>query len=373
MSRRFAFIANPRSPRAIGFAAACPEARLISWESVLAPDFDPETQLSGIETLRIDTPAGSLAVERRLLALGAGSCSDEARYPQLPLDDCLKLPDDPGGLRFQRQHYLGWCMALDMIDRATGLLKLRTMNSPPSIGILFDKLETHSKLSARDIPVPPTAGLCLGFDDLLSIMDRHGWNRVFLKPSHGSSASGVMAIARHPRGHWQADTSTCLTADHQILNSKRVLRITDLDEIRRTVDAVCLHRALVEKWFPKISINGRSIDLRILVIAGRAAHIAVRSSKSPITNLHLANTRGEPDQLSQLLGDEKWNACLRTAEAAAGVFPDCHYLGVDLMIGARHHQPAIAEINAFGDHLHHERWQGMNPWEAELALWPVRR
>jgi hypothetical protein len=39
------------------------------------------------------------------------------------------------------------------------------------------------------------------------------------------------------------------------------------------------------------------------------------------------------------------------------------------MIGTRGQKSAIAEVNAFGDLLHHERWRDQNPWELEVELW----
>lgn len=377
---RFALIANPDSPRASGFVAACrtqdfPEPVVLPWEEVLEPGYDFAGGLVGTSAVRIETPAGHPQVERLLLAIGARVLRFHGALVEAAESDCLVLPDDTGELRLQPQWYAGWRQTLFWISHECGEQALCLMNSALEIATLFDKHATRSVLAEAGIPIPPDAGICDGFDHLIARMDEKRWDRVFLKPCYGSSAAGVMAISRAKGGRWQAVTSAKVdtsTGSPRILNSKRPLRLNDPEEIRRTVDLVCSQQALVERWFPKASVGGRVFDLRILVIAGRAAHIAVRTSHSPVTNLHLRNRRGDVEQVIEHIGREAWQIAIETAEAAAACFPGCHYCGVDLMIGARSFRSAVAEVNAFGDHLHHELWQGMNPWEAELALWPGR-
>ena len=369
---RFALLAQPGSRRTAGFLAAChrhglPEPRVIPWEDALSRGFDPVAGFSGVDALRIETPADCPAAERALLARGHADCQAEGHHPALDPAACASLPADDGQLRHQRQWYLGFQTMLQDIDgwcRRTGV---RPMNAPGEIAVLFDKLATHDVLEAAEVPMPPSGGLCQGFDHLVAIMDR-GWDRVFLKPCHGSSASGVMAIARSPRGDWCAVT-TAEAHGNVIRNLKRPREIRQLDELRSTVDAVARQRALVERWFPKATLGGRAFDLRVVVVAGMAAHVVVRSSRGPITNLHLDNRRGDLEATRQAVGDPSWREALRLAEDAAHCFPGCHYVGVDVMIGTRGQKSAIAEINAFGDLLHHERWRDQDPWELEVELW----
>lgn len=371
---RFALIANPGSERALGFMAACasrglPEPVLLEWWELLSGSWDLQTCFAGVDALRIETPAGDPGVERLLLAQGAEAAGRETGYPSLRVEECFDLPDDDGELRYQRQWYLGLRRALETLGSICDHNGPPVMNHPAGIFRMFDKEVARNVLSAAGVSVVVTAGICRDFEDLVGKMERSFWDRVFLKPCHGSSASGVMAISRGPRGRWQAVTSAKLEGS-RIRNAKTPLRLTDLAEIRRTVDAVCRQRALVERWFPKMSIGGRACDFRILVIAGRARHVAVRTSSTPITNLHLRNRRGDLQEVIDKIGTAAWAEALATAEAAAACFPDCHYCGVDLMIGARGYRSIVGELNAFGDHLHRELWEDMNPWEAELALWP---
>ncbi len=372
---RFALLAHPGSRRALGFAAACRgaghgEPRVVSWQAVLGAGFDPAAAFAGCGVLRIETPADDPAAERRLLARGAAACRAEGTYPCLPEPECDELPDDDGRLRYQRQWYLGWRGVLEELGSACGRLRIGLMSSPGEIATLFDKQATRAVLLENGVPVPPAAGICAGFDDLVSKMADNGWRRVFLKPCHGSSAAGVMAIARGPRGDWQATSSAVLAAASGIRNLKKPQGVRDEARLRELVDAVCRERALLERWFPKATLGGRAFDLRVLVIRGEAAHVVVRTSRTPITNLHLANSRGDLEAVKTALGPLLWRRALDTAEAAAACFPGCHHAGVDLMVGAARRACAIAEVNAFGDLLHRDRWQGMDPWQAELARWP---
>lgn len=369
---RFALLAQPGRRRTAGFRAAChrhglPGPQVIPWAEALAPDFDPAASFSGADALRIETPADCPSAERVLLARGHAARQAESHHPALDPATCATLPDDDGQLRHQRQWYLGFRAALDDIDAWCRRAGVRPMNAPGEIAVLFDKLATHEVLESAGVPMPASGGLCHGFDHLVAIMDR-GWDRVFLKPCHGSSASGVMAIARSPRGDWRAVTTAALDGTI-IRNLKRPREIRQLDELRSTVDAVARQHALVERWFPKATLQGRAFDLRVVVVAGMAAHVVVRTSRGPITNLHLDNRRGDLGAASQAVGDPSWREALRLAESAAACFPGCHYVGVDVMIGARGRKAAIAEVNAFGDLLHHERWRGQDPWELEVALW----
>jgi hypothetical protein len=369
---RFALLGQPGSRRTAGFLAACqrqglPDPRVVPWEEALSPGFDPAARFSGVDALRIETPAECPAAERLLLTRGYAACKAEGQYPALDPAACAALPDDDGQLRHQRQWYLGFGEVLDDIARWCRKSGLRVMNAPDEIAVCFDKLATHDVLETAEVPMPASGGLCHGFDHLVAIMDR-GWDRVFLKPCHGSSAAGVMAIARNKRGDWRAVTTVQLDGN-AVRNLKRPREIRGLDELRSTVNSVAHQRALVEHWFPKATLGGRPFDLRVVVVAGMAAHVVVRTSRGPITNLHLDNRRGDLKATREAIGEFSWQQALRLAESAAHCFPCCHYVGVDVMMGVRGEKAAVAEVNAFGDLLHHERWHGKDPWELEVEAW----
>src|SRR5262249_19335882 len=150
--------------------------------------------------------------------------------------------------------------------------------------------------------------------------------------------------------------------------------------IAALIDALCPHRVHVEEWIPKAGIEGRVFDLRVVVIAGQARHIVARLSRGPITNLHLLNSRGDPEVVRARMGGEAWAAAVAACERAMGCFPESLYGGIDLLIAAGFRRHAVLEVNAFGDLLPGIIWQGLDTYAAELLAledlpagpWPER-
>ena len=106
--------------------------------------------------------------------------------------------------------------------------------------------------------------------------------------------------------------------------------------------------------------------MRVVVINGEAQHIVVRLGKSPMTNLHLGNERGDTQEFLAKVGIENWALMKQTCEAAAALFPNSLYCGIDLLILPDWKQHMILEINAFGDLLPGIIWNGMDTYTSEV-------
>ena len=119
------------------------------------------------------------------------------------------------------------------------------------------------------------------------------------------------------------------------------------------VDALAPDGLHVERWLPKASQRGRVADLRVVVVAGRATHAVVRTSRSPMTNLHLGGARGDLDHVRAAVetAGGSWSAALAVCERAAACFPDTLCVGVDLLPSTGWRRFAVGEVNAFGDLL----------------------
>ena len=192
--------------------------------------------------------------------------------------------------------------------------------------------------------------------------------RVFVKLAHGSSASGVVAYQTNGRLH-QATTTVEMVRegdDLRLYNSRRVRTYRDPAEILALIDALCRHRVHVERWLPKAGLGGRALDLRVVTIAGRPRHTVVRLSRTPMTNLHLLNDRGDVGPVRQRMGEAAWSAALRTCERAATCFPGSLYAGVDLLIQSGWRRHAVLELNAFGDLLPGVLDGGVDTYTAEI-------
>jgi glutathione synthase/RimK-type ligase-like ATP-grasp enzyme len=284
--------------------------------------------------VRVDSPGEDAEVDR---LLRGAACSSA-----------------PGEIVGTAAAYAGLSSALARLDG-------RLLNPPDDILIMNDKRRCHAVLRDAGVPVPPALPPVHGYASLRGAMRAAGWSRVFVKPAHGSSASGVLALAvAGPRV--VAVTSVETGADGRLYNNLRVRRYEDEAVVARIVDRLAPDGLHVERWFPKAGLADRVLDLRVVVIAGEPSHVVVRTSRTPLTNLHLGNARGEVAAVRAAAGAASWEAAMQSCAAVARCFPRSLHVGVDLMFrsGWRHH--AVAEVNAFGDLL-----PGHDTYDAEIA------
>ncbi|WP_328346830.1 STM4014 family protein [Micromonospora sp. NBC_00421] len=323
---RLTVVGNPDNRRVALFRravrdAGLPDPAVLPWARVLTGAAPPD-----VDTLvRVDSPGEDAEVDR--LLRGAAT---QARHGEL-----VGLADTYAGL------------VAGMGRVAAGGATL--LNHPDDVAVLCDKRRCHALLSAAGVPVPAALPPVEGYPQMRAAMAAAGWSRVFVKPAHGSSAAGVIALAVGPR-RVQAVTTIETTPDG-LFNSLRLRRYDDETTVAALVDRLAPQGLHVERWLPKAGLADRVVDLRVVVVAGRATHAVVRAARGPLTNLHLGNARGDLDALRAAAGPTAWAAAMRTCERAAACFPRSLHVGVDLMflLGWRRH--AVAEVNAFGDLL----------------------
>ncbi|MGP4023694.1 STM4014 family protein [Actinomadura sp. 3N407] len=324
----FAVVGTPGDRRPGLFAAACrssglPEPRLIAWTDVLR---GAEIALGSGELLRIDSPGED--PEADMLLRGPG---DPARVG--------------GGARWHR----AFTAALRRLAAAASASGARLLGDVEEIGIMFDKRLSHARMLAAGVPVPPALPGVDGYAALRSRMDEAGERRVFVKPAHGSSASGVVALQTAAR-RVRAVTSAATTPDG-LFNSLRVRAYETEDEVAALIDALAPDGLHVERWLPKATAGGRAFDLRVVVIGGEPTHAVVRTSRHPMTNLHLGGARGDLGAVQRALGEDGWERALDVCARAAACFPGSPMVGVDLLVCMGLKRFAVAEVNAFGDLL----------------------
>jgi glutathione synthase/RimK-type ligase-like ATP-grasp enzyme len=319
-SIRLGLVGNPENRRIRDFRAAWlalgqPEPTLIDYLEL--PGAAPR-----VDVLRLDSPGENAALATHLIALGGG-----------PQDARLEF----GEVAYLREFHQGYCELLRRVEAWC----LPSFSAPVDIAAMFDKWQCHQRFVKSGLPRPPAALAPTRYPDWRAQIPEQG--RVFLKPLHGSSSSGVCAL------RWtstrQQLKSPIRIAGGRLYNSLRVRTYETWAEIEFILARLLPHGMIVETWIPKLSLPDGSVDVRILVIAGEARHSVVRQSHSPMTNLHLGNKRANPDGLEETL-----QAASRVAMAAANCFPDSLHAGVDVLLDARG-QGFVGEINAFGDLL----------------------
>jgi len=374
----FVVIGNPGSRRIELFQAALNELRLPAAQVVSYLDL-----LSGKEALprsvrdgtvvRIESPGKDFEVERALIAAGADAADDDELFDRVSRRAAQDLSFELGRILYPRQWYLGYCATLRLIELQLAECPpprplSQWMNSPAEIALMFDKSACHQALGSRGAPVAPSLGAVGSFDELGERMKERNWRRVFVKLAYGSSASGVVAYQTDGRRHQATTTveTARQNAELRLYNSRRIRVYRGWREIAELINALCRHRVHVEQWLPKAGFDNRTFDLRVVVIAGRACHTVARLSRSPMTNLHLLNERGDEDAVRERVGRSAWDAAMRNCELAMECFPESLYAGIDLLFTPDHRRHVVIEVNAFGDLLPGVFWRGQETYTAEL-------
>ena len=342
-ANRLALIGNLENRRIQQFCEACeelgyPEPTCLAYEEILD---DPRVLGSLAEhTVRLDSPGENQRLSNRLIALGGG-----------PKDANLEF----GEIAFSKEYHLGYCEVLQWIETSG----LNCMNSPSEISVMFDKWASHERFLEQSVARPPSQMAQFDFANFRNQAPRSG--QVFLKPLHGSSASGVCAF------RWSGSKmilfSPLKIVKGKLFNDLRVTRYENELEIKFILDNLLPQGMIMEHWIPKLSLPKGAVDVRVLVISGEARHRVVRQSVHPMTNLHLGNQRGDERELINTLGPEKWRAVLLLAEQAAACFPNSLSVGVDILIDVSG-RCFVLEVNAFGDLLPRLKDRGQTTYEA---------
>jgi hypothetical protein len=335
-SPRLGLIGNSENRRIRDFQAAveelgCPRPACLSYVELLR-DGESLARLD-VDLLRIDSPGENPTVAGALIARGGGPARPHLAF---------------GEIAFLKEYHRGFRGVLELIEQRG----IPCLNSPREIGVMFDKWASHQRFVERGVARPFSEIAPADFPSLLEQMHLRRSGRLFLKPLHGSSASGVCAL-RWTAQHQQLIAPLRIQAERGqavLVNSLDVRTYTTLADIELILGILLPQGMISEQWIPKLTLPGGAVDLRVLVIAGEARHWVVRQSPHPMTNLHLGNQRGDESVLRELLGPEKLAAAFALAEQAAACFPESLYAGVDILIDSRH-QAFVGEINAFGDLL----------------------
>ncbi|WP_202469684.1 STM4014 family protein [Streptomyces sp. SID2888] len=352
--RRFAVVGNPENRRTAMFADAVraaghPAPRVLAWRDVLRGRY----AFGPGELVRIDSPGENAEVDRLLRGI-----------------------DDPTRVEGTALWHRRFTAAVREVTAAARCAGAVTTADPEDVAVLFDKRRCHARLAAAGVPVPPAlTGPVGGWEELRERLGAARVTRAFVKPAHGSSASGVVALSWAGPGRVKATTSVETAPDGRLYNSLRVRHYTSETEVAALLDALVPDGLHVERWLPKASQGGRAADLRVVVVAGRATHAVVRTSRHPMTNLHLGGARGDLDLARAAIraAGGAFTDVLDTAERAAACFPGTLCVGVDILPATGWRRFAVGEVNAFGDLLPRLRGlpgsgaEGLDTYAAQTA------
>lgn len=306
--------------------------------------------------VRLESPSDDPRLDERLVLLGGGGSSRVA--------DATLLDT--------RSWTQGLGRALARLDEHLAAASVHRLYDTRTVLTMFDKARTHAVLHAASVPVAPALPAARTWPALREAAAAVGWRGLFVKSRFGSSGAGICAV------RWQgqevaAYTTVGFRSDGDGLPDRpvnqRVRRVTAPDELARVVEAIAAAGGVhAERWIPKFGFGRGVVDLRVVVIAGRARQVLARTGPGPLTNLHLGADRADVSALAAGLGPRRWTALLHAAEQAAHCFRRAHHCGVDVGIDSLG-RPFVLELNAFGDF--HEGVcdaDGLDTYTAEVQL-----
>lgn len=347
--------------RSTGFSAALvraglPPARVLDYELFVREPFSlPARFPDGTGVLRIESPGGD-PLTRQALSHFGGAADEKTEATRLRPDHAVQS---------------GLAAAIRLACRMVPSSVLVT-HAPDSVALFYDKRACHSFMADRGFSVPRALAPATRFETLLGEMREARLARVFVKPRFGSGAAGIAALSVSRMGITVVSSAECSDHDGEpVLHHTSRLRTYTGGQAIAVVEAILAQDAHVEQWVPKAAIAGRTCDLRILTVGGEVAHIVLRTSTGPITNLDLGGRRADAAALRALAPPRVWEQLLEDCRRFAALFPANLHVAFDaaLTIGLRRH--VFFEVNAFGDLIRRVLHQGLDPYAWQVARLPA--
>ncbi|MEN7550539.1 STM4014 family protein [Rapidithrix thailandica] len=373
---QFVVVGNPENRRVQFLKEAIakkglPELKVVSYQSLLENREVLAEVLSPGCCLKVESPGENPEAFQKLVALGEDSVPDY--FNKIPAHKILSTPLEFGRIQYGAQWYAGFSKLLDEIDNLlTKHPEVQVVNAPGEIKMLFDKVACSQEFLKQGISAPPFLGVVRSYDHLQEILQTTGHKQVFIKPAHGSSASGVMAYRQNSQGKELMTTSVEMVKEGfeiKLFNNLKIRKYNKKEDIATIINTLAKEHLYMEQWLPKTQTENGLFDLRCVSIGGKARQMVMRQSHHPMTNLHLGNQRGDLEQLQNRLPEDQWHSILQIAEKAARVFPQSNVLGLDIALNPKQKNPFVIEANAFGDLLPHVLHRGETTYEAMVTYY----
>lgn len=287
------------------------------------------------------------------------SIGDPSLLEHLCPGDVVKVdpPSNPSAFFGDLNRYIAaYEEVLEDLGRREDLFFL---NHPEAIRATLNKKHCKAVLEGAGFPTTPMLNFeGKSFSELLAFLHERRCSKVFVKPNVGSGAAGVVALAVHPRsGEVLAETSLRPavrddgTADY--VNTKRLRRYTDREEVGRMVETILGAGAILERWIAKERAGDAAYDLRAVVQFSKLVFLQARGAKrSAITNLHLNNFALESDAVG--LSAEERAEISSLAVRATTLFSGLQVAGLDVLLEKGSRKLRIIEVNGQGDLMYRD-------------------
>ena len=340
--------------------------RVQYWANALNKNNHKHTMLSYDQILLGDLPKINIPTTVRITSPGE---DPDLWHTLIKLGGCTKQLSILEGEIYPNPYwYKGWQLLLKKIDAfVANNPNSRFLNTSEGILLSFHKLKCQYYLQTKGISCPKIiVDKVIDYNGVVTILKEKKIQQVFIKPYHGSSASGVMALK--VGGKNQVLYTSVLLKNGKLYNSLKMQQYRDKKQIERIINAMVPAGLMVEEWIPKKKYSGKSVDFRFLVINGEVTLSVPRMSNHYITNLHLGNEKGNSEEVINDWGAEIIEEASKLASKAVSEINGLFYAGVDVAI-SKNGKPYILEVNAFGDLLLGITNNGKNAYELELEQW----
>lgn len=352
---KIAILGNPENRRVAQFVQSFKgkePVKVLSFLELLQYPERLTDQLKGIDCLKIESCGENDDVFKYLLAWGA-DIEDHLNQQSISKQNALNLSVEKGLIQYSRQRQLGYRRFLQEVESIAKAQNCFLLNAPQAILEMSDKVKTHQLLAQNNIEKVPYLGVVESYEGLQQLIEQTGCKRIFLKLTHASSASGVMAYQRKGNQEILISSATLIikAGIPKVYNSLKIKKYTEANQIRLLVDTLAKQYLFAERWIPKATFDRTAFDLRLVYIDGEVNHAVMRCSDSPMTNLHLGNKRGDLQSLKIHLGLGKWKEIQALAQEAVACFQGAKVAGVDILLTGKNYKPRVIEVNPFGDLL----------------------
>lgn len=351
-SLRYIAVANPDSKRWHAYSQeltnfwqgreVTPKFEVIPWSTVVPRDGDLDglTMFDEATVMRLESPGRDFEVMKLLLQAG------QREVPAESQNDWATLPDRKGQLVRPGLFYQGFCRVLRGLRRSFDQRpRLQPLACPLAVAELFDKNATSVRLTAADIPCPPSLCPPPSAKELLVELRARSWPTAYVKLNTGSSATGIAVVHALDEPAWAI--TSLVPIDGEFYNTRRLQRVSGA-ELEAALGFILGESSCVQLGIPMAQIDGQNFDVRVVVIHGAPAFTIFRLSSNPMTNLHLGGRRGDTAACRAAIPARAWLDVIDHCVEAAKLYP-CAAVGVDLLFERGYFQHYILELNAFGD------------------------
>lgn len=239
------------------------------------------------------------------------------------------------------------------------------LNAPQAVWQLLDKKDTKICLQNHKLPVTQMfTERSRTPEALLEQMRQRRCFSVFIKPRYFSGAAGVAAFRIHPIHKDMILYTSCRREHTELINTKKLCKLTDHREIMEILRHLLALGCIIERWHPKADYRGKSYDLRVVYQFGHIAHMVVRRSDGPITNLHLNNQALDVKSLG--LDYECIHNIEKVCHDAVSCFPKLQMAGIDILLEKDTLRPLIIEMNGQGDLIYQDIYGKNNIYREQV-------